>query len=45
MLKKPMMAFLAVILGVSLFLPGCAPLLIGAGAVGGYEMATQNAKK
>ena len=34
-----------VILAVSPFISGCAPLLVGAGAVGGYEMATHNNKK
>ena len=30
---------LAFILAVSFFITGCAPLLVGAGAVGGYKYA------
>jgi hypothetical protein len=40
--KYSMAAGLFFILVVSAFISGCAPLLVGAGAVGGYEMATHN---
>jgi hypothetical protein len=30
------------VLTISCFVSGCAPLLIGAGAVGGYEVAKHN---
>ncbi len=35
-------AVLVLVLAVSFFSSGCAPLLVGAGAVGGYEMAEHN---
>ena len=35
-------AVLVLILAASYFISGCAPLLVGAGAVGGYEVAKHN---
>ncbi len=37
--KYSLAAILVFILAVSFIISGCAPLLVGAGAVGGYKVA------